>query len=417
MKTRLLIASFSLLAIAQNTKAQWTQLTSTTVANLTGISCLNIDTCFTAGASGNIRKTFNAGVTWSVTGSGSTFANLASIRMFDKNSIWIGLAQKFHHTANGGTTWAAVVPSTTSHTTYDFAFLSATKFIAVGGNAANTSTGGNVVSTSTNAGATWTSVNTSGEPTMLGVHCFNDTDCIAVGGAVTIFKSTDGGVNWVKKDFSSTATEAYFDVNFPTRAIGFAAGGSPTAPATGAIMKKTLDSGNTWTSVTLPFTNTIYGIHFVNADSGFVVCNGGKIWITSDAGASWAQQTSPVTTDLNKIQMLNDNVGYIVGASGVILKTTNAGGGYPIGIHETVSKQDLYTLYGNPSHVEMKIETKFNLQNAELTLFNELCQQQIIRKNLSGNTITIGTSDLPNGIYFFQVKDKSRNISGKFIVE
>ncbi len=418
MKTKLLIASFFLLIFCQNTYSQWVQLTSGTAANLTGISCLNADTCFTSGSSGNIRKTFNAGAAWSVSGSGSTFANLASIRMFDKNSIWIGLSQKFHHTSNGGTAWAAVVPSpATSHTVYDFAFLTATTYLAVGGNPASTTSGGYLVATSTNAGSTWASVNVSGQPAMFGVQCLNGTDCIAVGGALTIFKSTDGGAAWVKKDSSTTATEVFYDVHFPTPVVGYAVGGSPTTPATGAVMKRTLDGGNTWSPVTLPFVNTLYGVHFVNADSGFVVGNGGIIRITSDGGSSWATQTSPVATDLNKIQMLDATTGYIAGASGVILKTTNAGGGYPVGINEPVSVQSLFTINGNPSHDELKIETKFQMQNAALTVFNALGQEQMIRKNISGNSISVTISGLLNGIYFFRVKDQNRNVSGKFIVE
>ena len=407
----------SVCLLGSGVKAQWVQQSSTTVANLTGISCLNSDTCFAAGASGNIRKTFNGGTTWSVTGSGSTFANLASIRMFDRNSIWIGLSQKLHHTANGGSTWSAVVPTTTAHTIFDLAFLNDSDYIAVGGSPSNTTSGGYVVATTANAGTSWSAVNLSGQPTMCGVQCLNGTDCIAAGGALTIYKSTDGGSTWVKKDSSTTATETYLDIHFPTPTVGFVAGGNITSPATGAVMKKTTDGGNTWTPVTLPFPGTIFGIHFVNADSGFTVGYAGQIWVTTDAGMTWAQQSSPVLTDLYKIEMLDAMTGYAVGTNGVILKTTNAGGGYILGSASGLADLPMYSLLGNPSKNDLIIETRSELFGAELSVYNAVGEKVGTIKNIQGRRINIPSSDYPGGLYFFTVRNNGIAFSGKFIVE
>ena len=412
MKVKFLFLFFFLFIIAQHLHAQWVQLTSNTAANLTGIHCTDANNCFAAGTTGNVRKTINGGTNWTVIGSG-TFTDMAAVKMYDLNNIWIGMVNgTFRYSANGGTLWSTVTPVTTSHVIYDVFFHNATDYIAVGGSSSNQTSGGNVTITSTNGGTSWTAVNNSGVPTMFGIHCLNDTTCVAVAGAETVYKTTDGGANWVTKYSGTTAT--LFDVHFPTSTVGYAVGGSPTSPATGGIAKKTIDGGETWTNVTLPVPNTLYGVHFVNADTGFVVGNAGVIMKTENAGTSWVQQPSSVVTDLNKVIFLNDTVGYVSGTGGVILKTTN--GGFPTGINEQVSVQNLYTLYGNPLRNEMKIQTNFEMQNANFILVNEFGQQMESRKSVSGNTISVNISQVASGIYFFRLNDGVKIISGKFIV-
>ena len=135
---------------------------------------------------------------------------------------------------------------------------------------------------------------------------------------------------------------------------------------------------------------------------------------TTDGGINWGTQVSSVSTDLNKIFFADANTGYISGASGVILKTTNAGG-VVTGTDENHS-ENLFSILGNPSRNEMKIETKFEMQNAELLIFNSLGQQTEAIKNISGKNISVNTSDFAGGIYFFRLNDEGKTVSGKFIV-
>ena len=414
MKTKLLVISLaSFIALASN--AQWVQQTSMSSANLTGIHCTHLDTCFAAGSTGNIRKTVNGGTNWAVISSG-TITNISSVKMHTNQDIWCGLVNgTFRHSSNGGTSWATVsTGASATHYIYDMWFHDPNNFFAVGGSNSNQASGGHVGITSTNGGTSWTAVNSSGVPTFFGNHFFNSSVGVVSAGAETIYKTYDGGATWVKKD--SGAAGSYYDIHFPTSSVGYAAGGSSSSPSTGGIMKKTIDSGNTWLPVTLPIANTLYGVHFVNADTGFAVGNGGKIICTTDGGLNWIVQASPVSTDLNKIIMMNDSVGYICGASGVILKTLNGGGYLTTGINENNS-QNLFSVYGNPSHTEIKIETKFEMHNAELNIYSSLGQKMEALKNISGNTISIKSASYQNGIYFFELRNEGKIIEGKFVVE
>ncbi|MEO5673698.1 MAG: YCF48-related protein [Chitinophagales bacterium] len=80
-----------------------------------------------------------------------------------------------------------------------------------------------------------------------------------------------------------------------------------------------------WTLTGFAFANTVRGIYFHNADTGFAAGAGGFISKSIDGGVTWTPQTSGVITDLRSIEFVNDTLGYSSGASGVVLKTTNSG--------------------------------------------------------------------------------------------
>jgi len=412
MNSNLFFISIISFSLSLQANAQWVQQTSNTSVNLTDIHCMDASNCFTAGASGTFRKTVDGGTNWTISGSGSTFTNIACIKMYDLNNVWTGKVNgTFHKTANGGTNWSQVVPATTSHVIYDIFYHDASNYIAVGGSASNMATGGNVAINTTNGGTSWTAQNFSGVPTMLGIHCFNSSTCVASAGAETMYKTIDGGANWTVKH--SGTTVILYDVVFPSSTIGYAVGGDPALSSSVAL--KTIDGGETWNALSLVAPNVVYGTHFTHIDTGYVVGKGGFIMKTTDGGLNWGTQVSPVITDLNKIFFPTSNTGYISGASGVILKTTNAGG-IVTGINETIS-ENLFSIFGNPSSNEMKIETMFEMQNAELLIFNSLGQQMESQKNISENNISVNTSQLAGGIYFFRLNDEGKTILGKFIVE
>lgn len=414
MKTKLLAFSFFALASFGALRAQWTQQTSNTAANLTGIHCTDTDTCMVAGTNGNVRKTVNGGTVWTVITSG-TFTNMASIKFFNTSKIWIGLVNgTFRHSTNGGTGWSTVVGNTT-HQINDIWYLNDTFYLAVGGNPANTATGGFVLLKSVN-GTSWQSTNLSGEPAMYGIHVFNDSTYVVVGGAMTIKKTSDSAVTWTDRIVGNTSVVLY-DVHFGNDTVGYAVGGNPASPKSGIVLK-TIDAGNTWDTVATPDSSVWYGTHFVNHDTGFVVGAGGKIMNTIDGGINWTIQTSPVSTQLNKIILLNDSVGYIAGNGGVILKTLNGGGYLTTGVAQNFNDEEpAYILYGNPSRTQLMIETLFEMKDAFITVMDESGRMIRMNSGLTGNTYTLPTADLSSGIYFFRITDGNLSASGKFMVE
>lgn len=90
-----------------------------------------------------------------------------------------------------------------------------------------------------------------------------------------------------------------------------------------SILRKTINGGNTWTSVlTVPYLNRLY---FIDVNTGLVVGSLGLIRKTTNGGVSWITQTSPVGGGLNGVKFINTNTGFIAGNSRTILFTTDGG--------------------------------------------------------------------------------------------
>jgi photosystem II stability/assembly factor-like uncharacterized protein len=100
---------------------------------------------------------------------------------------------------------------------------------------------------------------------------------------------------------------------------------------------KTTDGGNNWVQQTLPTTGTVFNIHFINKDTGWLA-QSDRIYHTKDGGANWSEQNStlndggPAFWLITKIMFTNNSVGYAVAyinapgnTNGRILKTSNAG--------------------------------------------------------------------------------------------
>jgi photosystem II stability/assembly factor-like uncharacterized protein len=67
-------------------------------------------------------------------------------------------------------------------------------------------------------------------------------------------------------------------------------------------------------------------VHFVDAQVGWAVGDGGTILNTSDGGTNWAAQTSGTIKRLRSVHFTNAQVGWAVGEDGTILKTCDGGG-------------------------------------------------------------------------------------------
>lgn len=161
------------------------------------------------------------------------------------------------------------------------------------------------------------------------VYFIDNNTGYAVGGSADyslqlqyIFKTTDGGTNWVEQESGTNKT--LYSVFFINANTGFAVG-------LDGIILKTTNGGTNWTlqSNGVPFS--LNSVFFTDINTGYVV--GGienltiqvqYIFKTNDGGINWVAQSTG-TQALNSVFFTNTNTGYTVGVQGTILKTTNGG--------------------------------------------------------------------------------------------
>lgn len=154
------------------------------------------------------------------------------------------------------------------------------------------------------------------------IHFFDQNTGVATGFIVTansevILRTTNGGLNWsfVNVNNGGNWPRLLNDIDFPTSSIGFAVG-------TNGRLLKSVNAGQTWSSLASGTTKELFAVHFMSASTGIVVGDG-LILKTTNGGNSWTTVNYPGVT-FSDIHFINANVGMVSGSGG-LLKTTNGG--------------------------------------------------------------------------------------------
>jgi len=332
-----------------------------TARNLWGVAWASATHGFAAGESLTLLETFDGGATWRDVSLPSTSQEpLYNVACIDAN-ICVAMGNSattgrdVYRTSNAGVSWQRVTAFPLGGSWYHIDFVSPTVGF-MGSNGATVRT--------QDAGATWTLQ--SGYPScpvMYGMD-FRDAlvglcggDRVSTGdGGPGIFKTTDGGVTWVRK-FSQSANDVLW-LN-DTTAIAIV----------GVSIYRSTDTGETWSQISsqlftgldemvlLPngtivgvspggdgwrstdggvnWTRTLAGISslpanwnvsFFDNQSGAIVGQGGTVVKTTDGGLTWTKVNSGIGgVEFHDLEMFDDNTGLAVGDNGYFIRTTNGG--------------------------------------------------------------------------------------------
>ena len=157
------------------------------------------------------------------------------------------------------------------------------------------------------------------------VTFINSNTGFAVGLGGGIYKSTDAGVTWEKKESNINADlHAVYFLNENTGFVG----------ASGRKYLKTLDGGETWTVdsvLTIPQEDgNIYGMYFSDSNTGWIMAsqsaNSGIGWVlrTTNGGADWQINLTVSGNRLLAMDFYQANIGIVVGRNvGVLYYTTD----------------------------------------------------------------------------------------------
>lgn len=253
---------------------------------------------------GGVMKTNNGGAVWERVQINKAI-NLNSIYFINDS---VGFTSGFHNsiykTTDYGETWSEVtVPHGQIYSIYfpdSLTGYAGTLY-------------GNMMKT-TNAGAAWFSVTDPGF-WVFDMHFFSAARGFIVSEYGGLLYTSNGGQSWVRHP---VITDNVIRIDFPTPLVGYAYKG-------GLWRYKTTDGGLTWFSQQEEYlNNSTYGLHFLNADTGYISGQFGKVYITVNGGVTWQEEITGVYAEhtLYDIVAASAQQVYTAGSFNSILKRT-----------------------------------------------------------------------------------------------
>jgi len=219
-------------------------------------------------------------------------------------------------TTNGGATWQSFSVSTYGNSFYDVKFVDAnTGFITA---SANNYYDGRIFK-STNGGVNWVMQSLSTGQGLYSMQMINPSTGYVVGDGGAIFKTTTGGdINsgWIYSPIPFVVNDLN-SVKFINRTTGWACGGNGT-------LVKSIDGGVSWAAVNPGTTAFVTCITFADANTGWFATTT-EVKKTTDGGNTWASQSSAGNANFNSVFALSSQVCFLGAYDGRILRTTNGG--------------------------------------------------------------------------------------------
>lgn len=326
----------------------WFLLETQIMTALYSIDAVDENNVFACGSGGYYIKTTDGGLTWQIFSSGVN--QMTGIDFLNANTGFMGSQSDILKTTNGGINFTRYIPNYNSGITGISFVNTQTGYIAVGL--------GFRIQKTTNSGMNWVNIYASSSmgDNSSGILFINQSTGFACG-VSKIAKTTDEGVTWsefdagIQIDFSEVSfsgatgyacgylgklyTTTNYGVNWSASVSGITnnlytvfATGSTSACALGSVGNAlyTSNSGSGWINTTTRFTNiNINDIYFLDQNTGYIVCDSGKIYKTNNSGNNWVSQNSGVSATLFKVHFVNNNTGFAGGSGGIILKTDNGG--------------------------------------------------------------------------------------------
>jgi len=292
---------------------------------------------------------------------------------------------------------------------YDVFFTDANHGWIVGGEWFSSENTFKAVILSTNdGGLTWDQQNFTGFR-LYSVHFPDSTNGYAVGvsdnGSV-MMKTSDGGITWTQSDIELTISlkSVYFLNENKGFAVGWGHGDSKG-------ILKTENGGASWE--VLPYSeDVIYlcDIFFPDADTGYAVGSGGKVFKTTDGGDTWVGNGYGYCASLNSVFFLDGNKGWTVGSRGTVLQTSTGG---TLGIeseegHTIIASHNLKN-YPNPFNPSTTISYEIgSLSEISIAVFNakgeQIWEAGNRRQEAGKHSVVFDGSKFNSGIYFYALK-------------
>jgi photosystem II stability/assembly factor-like uncharacterized protein len=225
-----------------------------------------------------------------------------------------------------------------------------------------------------------------------GINTFNSSNCIG--------KTTDQGSNWVATNISQSCKR----IEFIDAQTGYAL-------CNNSIVLKTTNSGISWNTINIQPTENLLSISFTNSNTGYILTSSAKILKTINGGVNWTVQNLPAgNLSVREVEFASTNRGIVLCSGGTILKTTT--GGEITGIYQTGNNiPDEYSLSQNyPNPFNPSTQIKFDIPTSSfvnLIVYDALGSEvaELVNEQLKPGSYLIdwNAEAYPSGIYFYKL--------------
>ncbi|MCC7301462.1 MAG: T9SS type A sorting domain-containing protein [Bacteroidia bacterium] len=379
--------------------AQWTPQTSTTTNDIPAVQFINANTGIALAGLTQLNTT-NGGQTW--TGTSIPDACLSLQMLNSSVGFACGCNADVLKTTNGGVSWTISL-NDSNVTLFSVHFPTLQVGYAVGWDMATLF---GAVYKTTDGGNSWNSLTNPALDLINDVFFVNaDTGWIVGfdGNGDFIYKTIDGGANWITQTPSGNANIYAITCLSPDSC--WCVGGY------GTQLSRTINGGTTWLPCTNTQSNPLYDVQFVNGTTGYAVggngLSSGHIIKTVDGGQTWTLNYSCPYTFLS-LDFPSATIGYAVGTGGAIYKYDPSSS-----INEESSTTSVQ-LFPNPTDNLLNITCDQKILNLNILSL----EGRSIQQEAPGSfTIAIQVSELPEGIYFAEIRTLNGVIRQKFTVQ
>ena len=174
-------------------------------------------------------------------------------------------------------------------------------------------------------GQTWVDLQPPPSVNYWGIHFVSAQEGWAVGSPGKIRHTTDAGATWEDQNGGSYYNWSVF---FIDEDRGWIAGGREDGFGYDPIryIYYTTNGGDSWSSQLYDLNEPyLLGVHFLDANIGYAVGEGGQIFHTTDGGANWIEQTSGTIRHLRNVHATTPDTAWAVGVGGLLLRTIDGG--------------------------------------------------------------------------------------------
>ena len=266
--------------------------------------------CFNLSAQGN----------WEVLTPTPTHKDLFDTHFVTQNKGWAIGGGTILHTVDGGENWETQYENDEDEIGLnDMFFISENEGWAVGSEfILHTEDGGN----------SWEVKTVTYWINLRSVHFINHDIGWIVGSYNRIYKTINGGENWMLVESGGYEGPALEDVYFTDALHGVVVGRQEITAYNQAFTAVTEDGGETWTETTPSGFENLTIIQFVSDDIAFASGQDGKLLKTNDGGYTW-EVISNFTSSTDDIYFVDENLGYLFDCCD-IYKTNDGGENWKI---------------------------------------------------------------------------------------